>query len=110
MVSATAGFRPQGTQWLDFASSVTALRPRLSGTPFGSFRFTLSFRDVEELLAQRGIGVSYETVRCWTIKFGPQIAAKLRRRRAPPSPRWHLDEMVCNIGGERVYLWRGLSV
>lgn len=49
------------------------------------FRFTLSFRDVEELLAQRGIGVSYETVRCWTIKFGPQIAKKLQRRKAPPS-------------------------
>ena len=45
------------------------------------FRFTLSFRDVEELLAQRGISVSYEAVRCWTIKFGPQIAAKLRLSR-----------------------------
>lgn len=73
------------------------------------FRFTLSFRHVEEMLAQRGIAVSYETVRCWTIKFGPQIAAKLRRRHAPPSPRWHLDEMVCNIGGERVYLWRAVD-
>jgi len=61
------------------------------------------------LLAQRGIGVSYETVRCWTIQFGPQIAANLRQRRAPPSPRWHLDEMVCNIGGERVYLWRAVD-
>ena len=49
------------------------------------FRFTLSFRDVEELLAQRGISASYETVRCWTIKFGPQIAARLRRRRAAAS-------------------------
>ena len=56
-------------------------------------RFTQSFRDVEELLAQRGISVSYETVRCWTIKFGPQIAAKLRHRRAAPSSRWQLDEM-----------------
>jgi putative transposase len=73
------------------------------------FRFTLSFRDVEELLAQRGIAVSYETVRCWTIKFGPQIAKKLQRRRAPPSPRWHLDEMVCTIGGERVFLWRAVD-
>ncbi len=73
------------------------------------FRFTLSFRDVEELLAQRGISVSYETVRCWTIKFGPQIAAKLRHRRAAPSPRWHLDEMVCNINGERAYLWRAVD-
>ncbi len=54
------------------------------------FRFTLSFRDVEELLVQRGIEVSYETIRCWTIKFGPLIAANLRRRRSPPTGRWHL--------------------
>jgi transposase-like protein len=73
------------------------------------FRFTLSFRDVEELLAQRGIEVCDETVSCWTIKFGPQIAAKPKRRRAPPSPRRHLDEMVCNINGERVYLWRAVD-
>jgi transposase-like protein len=73
------------------------------------FRFTLSFREVEELLAQRGISVSYETMRCWTTKFGPQIAAKLRCRRAAPSPRWHLEEMVCNINGERAYLWRAVD-
>ncbi len=71
------------------------------------FRFTLSFRDVEELLAERGIDVSYETIRCWTIKFGPQIARNLKRRRPPPSGRWHLDEMVCTVGGRRMYLWRG---
>ncbi len=54
------------------------------------FRFTLSFRDVEEMLAERGVDVTYETVRCWVNKFGPQIAANLhRRRRHPPSPRWH---------------------
>ena len=57
------------------------------------FRFTLSLRDVEELLAQRGIRVSKETIRCWIRKFGPQIAANLRRRRCPPAGRWHLDEM-----------------
>jgi putative transposase len=73
------------------------------------FRFTLSFRDVEELLAQRGIEVSYETIRCWTIKFGPQIARNLKRRRPAPSPRWHLDEMVCNVGGRRMYLWRAVD-
>ena len=72
-------------------------------------RFTPGFRDVEELLAHRGISVSYETLRCWTIKFGPQIAARLRHRRAAPSPRWHLDEMVCNINGERAYLWRAVD-
>ena len=73
------------------------------------FRFSLSFRDVEELLAQRGIDVSYETIRCWTIKFGPLIARRLRRRRPAPSPRWHLDEMVCWIGGRRMYLWRAVD-
>ena len=73
------------------------------------FRFTLSFRDVEELLAERGIEVSYETIRAWTIKFGPQIAENLRARRPPPSPRWHLDEMVCVIAGKRMYLWRAVD-
>jgi putative transposase len=73
------------------------------------FRFTLSFRDVEEMLAQRGIEVSYETIRCWTIKFGPQIARNLKRRRQAPSPRWHLDEMVVNVGGKRMYLWRAVD-
>ncbi|MGV9006855.1 MAG: IS6 family transposase [Brevundimonas sp.] len=73
------------------------------------FRFNLSFRDVEELLAQRGIEVSYETIRCWTIKFGPLIARRLKKRRWAPSPRWHLDEMVCRIGGKRMYLWRAVD-
>jgi putative transposase len=73
------------------------------------FRFTLSFRDVEEMLAQRGIDVRYETVRAWTVKFGPRIAANLRRRKMPPSPRWHLDEMVLAIGGEHVWIWRAID-
>jgi len=73
------------------------------------FRFTLSLRDVEEMLAQRGIDVSYETIRCWTIKFGPKIAANLRRRKQPPCPRWRLDEMVCTVGGERMFLWRAVD-
>ena len=73
------------------------------------FRFTLSFRDIEELLAQRGIDVSYETVRCWAIKFGPQIARNPKRRRRSPSSCWHLDEMVVNIGGKRMYLWRAVD-
>ena len=53
--------------------------------------FTLSYRDVEELLAERGLDVSYETVRRWVLKFGPLIARKLRRGRPRPSARWHLD-------------------
>src|SRR5438477_12001570 len=62
-------------------------------------RFTLSYRDVEELLAERGLQVSYETVRRWVLKFGPGIARKLRRCRPRPSDRWHLDEMVVPIAG-----------
>lgn len=73
------------------------------------FRFTLSFRDVEELLAERGIDVSYETIRCWTVKFGYRFAENLRAKRPPPSPRWHLDEMVCKVGGRRMYLWRAVD-
>ncbi len=69
------------------------------------FRFTLSFRDIEDLLAERGLDISYETVRCWTLKFGPMIAANLRRRRPRPTPRWHLDEMVVRIRGMRMYMW-----
>ena len=57
-------------------------------------RFTLSYRDVEELLAERGLDVSYESVRSWVLKFGPMIARRLRRHRPRPSNCWHLDEMV----------------
>jgi len=68
-------------------------------------RFTLSFRDVEELLAERGIEVSYESVRRWVAKFGPIFARELRRRRPRPSSQWHLDEMAVQIGGKRLWLW-----
>ena len=61
-------------------------------------RFTLSLRDVEELLAERGIMVTYETVRVWVARFGPLIARRLRRRRGRPSNVWHLDEMFVRIG------------
>src|SRR6201981_3468177 len=70
-------------------------------------RFTLSYRDVEELLAERGLDVSYETVRRWVLKFGPLIARKLRQGRPRPSARWHLDEMFVRIVGKRLYLGRG---
>lgn len=73
------------------------------------FRFTLSIRDVEELMAERGIEVSREAIRCWVIKFGPLIAANLRRRRDRPAARWHLDEAVVKIGGRRMYLWRAVD-
>ena len=72
-------------------------------------RFTLSYRDVEELLAERGLEVSYETVRRWVLKFGATVAQRLRRRRPRPSDRWHLDEMVVRIAGRRMYLWRAVD-
>src|SRR5215471_19133466 len=72
-------------------------------------RFTLSYRDVEELLAERGLDISYETVRRWVLKFGPAIARRLRRRRPGPSDRWHLDEMVVRIAGKRMCLWRAVD-
>ena len=73
------------------------------------FRFTLSFRDIEDLMAQRGIEVSYETIRMWTRKFGRIFAHNLRKSRLAPSARWHLDEMVVRIGGERMFLWRAVD-
>ena len=72
-------------------------------------RFTLSFRDVEELLAERGLDVSYETIRRWVLKFGPAFARNLRRLRPRPSDTWHLDEMVISIRGRRMYLWRAVD-
>jgi putative transposase len=72
-------------------------------------RFTLSFRDVEDLLAERGIAVSYETVRRWVNHFGPMIAADLRKRRPRPGTIWHLDEVYLKIAGRMVYLWRAVD-
>jgi putative transposase len=72
-------------------------------------RFTLSFRDVEDLLAERGLVVSYETVRRWVNHFGPMIAADLRKRRQRPHTTWHLDEVYLKIGGRMVYLWRAVD-
>ena len=65
------------------------------------FPFHPQLRDVEELLAQRGIEVSYETIRCWTLKFGRLFARNLRRLQPRPTGRWHLDEMMIKIGGRK---------
>ena len=73
------------------------------------FRFTLSYRDVEDLLAERGLDVSYETVRRWVLKFGPLFARELRRRRQRPTSQWHLDEMAVVIGGKQFWLWRAVD-
>jgi putative transposase len=72
-------------------------------------RFTLSFRDVEEMLAERGLDVSYETVRSWFLKFGSTIAASIRRTRPRPSDHWRLYEMVIVIRRKRYWLWRAVD-
>ena len=72
-------------------------------------RFTLSFRDVEELLAERGIVVTYESIRRWVLTFGPAITRQLRTRRPRPHGRWHLDEVAVQIRGKQMYLWRAVD-
>ena len=72
-------------------------------------RFALSLRDVEDHLAERGVFVSYETIRVWVAKFGTQIAAKIRRDRPGPADKWHLDEVVLKINGVKQWLWRAID-
>ena len=72
-------------------------------------RFPLSFREVEELMVVRGVIVTYETIRQWCAKFGPDYAAGLRRRQPRPGDTWHLDEVFLTITGRRHYLWRAVD-
>ena len=72
-------------------------------------RFTPSYRDVENLLAERGLTVSNESIRRWVLKFGPVIAKNLRGTRPKPHSRWHLDEMVVSIAGRHMYMWRAVD-
>src|SRR5215208_3117270 len=72
-------------------------------------RFSLSFRDVEELLAERGIVVTSESIRRWVLIFGPAIARRLRMQRPKPHGRWHLNEMFVRVGGQQMYLWRAVD-
>ena len=73
------------------------------------FRFTMSYRDVEDLLAERGIDVSYETIRLWVLKFGQAYAHRIRKRRPTAFDHWHIDEVFVNIGGMQMYLWRAVD-
>jgi len=73
------------------------------------YRFNLSYRDVEELLAERGVVVTYETVRQWCLKFGQSYATQLRRRRARPGDKWFLNEVFLKINGKTSYLWRAVD-
>lgn len=72
-------------------------------------RFALSLRDVEDLLAERGVTVSYETIRAWVGRFGPAIAAAIRRDRPTPDDKWHMDEVVISIRGRKHWLWRAVD-
>jgi len=74
-----------------------------------SYRFPLSYRGVEELMLERGVIVSYESIRRWCLKFGPIYAAGIRRRRPQPRDTWHLDEVFIKIGGRTYYLWRAVD-
>jgi putative transposase len=71
--------------------------------------FSLSLRDVELILAERGITVTHESIRRWSRKFGPAFAKKLRRRRPRPGDTWHLDEVFLRINGVLHYLWRAVD-
>ena len=73
------------------------------------FPVSLSYRDVEDLLTERGVDVSYETIRRWALKFGQAYARKLRQSLPRPDNRWHLDEMFSSINGKRMYLWRAVD-
>ena len=73
------------------------------------FRFNLSFRDVEELMTERGVDVSYETIRRWVEKFGSTYAKRIKSRSESPSAVWHLDEVYTKINGKMVYLWRAVD-
>ena len=73
------------------------------------YRFHLSFRDVQDLLAERGLVVSHESIRQWCDKFGPTFAAGLRKRRARPGDTWHCDELLLKIKGQRYWLWRAVD-
>jgi len=72
-------------------------------------RFLLSYRDVQELLFERGVDVSHETVRAWCIRFGPDMAEALRRRKPSRGGTWHLDEMRVMVGGIVHWLWRAVN-
>ncbi len=72
-------------------------------------RFSLSFREVEDLLAERGIDVTYETIRQWCTTFGLEYARRLRRRRGRQGDTWYLDELFVRIRGRQQYLWRAVD-
>ena len=73
------------------------------------YRFPLSYRDIEEIMAERGIMLTYETVRKWCLKFGQRYAKELRHRRSHPGDQWHLDEVFVTIKSQVYYVWRAVD-
>ena len=73
------------------------------------YHFTLSYRDVQELLFERGIDVTYEAIHQWCRKFGQDYANRLKRRWPRPGDKWHMDEVFLTINGKRHYLWRAVD-
>ena len=73
------------------------------------FRFSVSYRDVVELIAERGVTVTYEAIRAWCDRFGMGYARRIRARRGTPGDTWYLDEVFIKIGGQLQYLWRAVD-
>jgi putative transposase len=73
------------------------------------FRRSLSYRDVEEMMLERGVTVSYETIRSWCLKFGAECAKRLKKCRSPIGDTWHLDEAYLKINGRNQYSWRAVD-
>ena len=81
----------------------------ISHTVWVYHRFCFSLRDVEDLLSQRGITVSYEAIRLWCLKFGPEYARRVKQRQGRLGDTWHLEEVFVTIQGRRPYLWRAVD-
>ncbi|GHO63869.1 IS6 family transposase [Ktedonobacter sp. SOSP1-52] len=73
------------------------------------FRFSVSFRDIEEIMAERGVGLTYETIRQWCLKCGQTYANELKHRRPKTGDTWHLDEVYLKINGKTSYLWKAVD-
>ena len=115
-----SGLRLGGVRVVVYLSRMTTPRdPLYAGYRFPAelisyavwlyFRFPLSLRMVEEMLAARGISVTYETIRQWSLKFGREFASRLRRRAPRRGDKWHLDEVVLSIAGQKHWLWRAVD-
>jgi putative transposase len=73
------------------------------------YRFALSYRDINEMMAKRGVIVSHESIREWALKFGAEFAKRIRHQSARPGDQWHLDEVYLSVGGKLHYLWRAVD-